>query len=254
MKKKGKAKPSTDKKAEVEKHIPAANEAQTAVDSENTTLVGDNDSIQDGGESTTNQPSPQDAESPPRPSHNRQPSLSIQSKIRSTSFRQNSISQTSASNLPPLSPDADSVTEVYRKQAARLEELEKENKRLAKEARESEGRWRKMEEELEDLREANGEVAELKSKAATADAKAEEVNKLVRLAHAMVIYRYIELILNLTDARQTKSPLSTAKYRLSSPIPRDPAKYHRHNFQEHPPPTPSPLNSPPNLPLSNPWS
>ena len=71
------------------------------------------------------------------------------------------------------------MTEIYRKQAARLEELEKENKRLAKEARDSEGRWRKTEEELEELREASGQVAELKSRAATADAKAEEVNKLV---------------------------------------------------------------------------
>ena len=147
--------------------------------------------VQDREESIKDPPSPQkDAEPSQRPLHGRQPSLSIQSKMRSSSFRQNSISQNPASptlnaskaaNLPPLSPDVDSVTEIYRKQAARLEELEKENKRLAKEARDAEGRWRKTEEELEELREASGQVAELKSRAATADAKVEEVNKLVRL-------------------------------------------------------------------------
>ena len=192
-KQKGKAKLSVEKRKEDDKVTAVASEASSAVDSESTTLVGENDSIQDGAEPASEQPSPQQAvESPPRPSHNRQPSLSIQSKMRSTSFRQNSISQnptsptssaSKAANLPPLSPDVDSVTEVYRKQAARLEELEKENKRLAKEARESEGRWRKTEEELEDLREVNGEIAELKSRAATADAKTEEVNKLVRPNH-----------------------------------------------------------------------
>ena len=197
-KQKGKAKPSREKKNEADQPEATASEVSTAVESETTTLVGDSDSIQDGGEPAKNQPSPQkDIESSPRPSHNRQPSLSIQSKMRSTSFRQNPISQnptsptssaSKAANLPPLSPDVDSVTEVYRKQAARLEELERENKRLAKEARESEGRWRKTEEELEDLREANGELAELKSRAATADVKAEEVNRLVRLTHSIDIH------------------------------------------------------------------
>ena len=78
-----------------------------------------------------------------------------------------------------LSPDGDSVTEIYRKQAARLDELERENKRLLKEAQEAEGRWKKTEEELEELREAGGELAELKARAEKIDAKNEEIEKLV---------------------------------------------------------------------------
>lgn len=40
---------------------------------------------------------------------------------------------------------------------ARIEELEKENKRLAKEAAESEKRWQKAEDELADIREDDGD-------------------------------------------------------------------------------------------------
>ncbi|KAJ9655303.1 hypothetical protein H2198_005832 [Neophaeococcomyces mojaviensis] len=76
----------------------------------------------------------------------RQPSISLQSKIRSASFRQGAT---------PTSPSADSddAPDVYRKQLARIEELERENKRLAKEASEHQARWQKNEEELEELRE-----------------------------------------------------------------------------------------------------
>lgn len=77
------------------------------------------------------------------------------------------------------SPDGDTMTDIYRKQAARLEELEKENRHLAKEASEAEGRWKSLEAELEKLREASPEVAELRSKAQKADAKDEEITKLV---------------------------------------------------------------------------
>lgn len=72
------------------------------------------------------------------------------------------------------------MTDIYRKQAARLDELEKENRRLAKEAGEAEGRWKSMEAELEELRESSPEVAELRSRAQKADAKDEEINNLVR--------------------------------------------------------------------------
>ncbi|KAJ9501061.1 hypothetical protein H2202_003619 [Exophiala xenobiotica] len=72
---------------------------------------------------------------------NRQPSVSLQSKIRSTSFRDGG----------PLSPAATSAA------LARIEDLEKENKRLAKEAEEHEKRWRRVEEELEEVREQNAE-------------------------------------------------------------------------------------------------
>ena len=134
--------------------------------------------------------SPQEVETPTKPSHNRQPSLSLQSKMRSSSFRRTSISQgplsptTNGSKppiLPALSPEGDAVTEIYRKQASRLDELEKENKRLAKEAESAEARWRRTEEELEEFRESSSQVAELKLRASVADAKSEEVTKLVGL-------------------------------------------------------------------------
>ena len=71
----------------------------------------------------------------------RQPSVSLQSKIRSTSFRDSG----------PLSPAATSGL------LSRLEELERENRRLSKEAEEHENRWRRVEEELEEVREQNAE-------------------------------------------------------------------------------------------------
>ena len=72
------------------------------------------------------------------------------------------------------------MTDIYRKQATRLDELEKENRRLAKEASEAEGRWKSLEAELEEMRESSLEVSELKSRAQKADAKDEEIINLVR--------------------------------------------------------------------------
>lgn len=119
---------------------------------------------------------------PNRPSgHGRQPSLSLQSKMRSTSFRrQSSISYVpdashspsavlKSPTLPPLTPDGDTMPDIYRKQALRLEELEKENRRLEKEAQAGESRWRKAEEELEELREAGSEVSALRAHARKGD-------------------------------------------------------------------------------------
>ncbi|OJJ42878.1 hypothetical protein ASPZODRAFT_20158 [Penicilliopsis zonata CBS 506.65] len=121
--------------------------------------------------------------------HGRQPSLSIQSKMRSSSFRKASISHGSSSvspssalikspSLPPLNADGETVHEVFRKQVMRIEELEKENKRLDKELEDVNGRWRKTEDQLEDLREASVDVAELKEKLERAEQKATEVNAL----------------------------------------------------------------------------
>jgi len=107
--------------------------------------------------------------------------------LRSDSFRRGSTSQQPLSpglkspTLPPLSPGGDSVQDIYRKQAQLIEELERENKRLQQESQEAGARRRKTEEELEELREASGEVAELKSKADQAESRAAEVEKLVGL-------------------------------------------------------------------------
>ncbi|KAJ0427041.1 hypothetical protein BJY00DRAFT_271560 [Aspergillus carlsbadensis] len=130
----------------------------------------------------------------PRAGHTRQPSLSIQSKMRSSSFRQQSVSQaqgggaTSPSpsvtlkspslSLPPLSADGDSVHEVYRKQAGRIEELERDNKKLEKEVEEVTGRFKKTEDQLEDLREASVDIAELRERLRVAEGKVEGVEEL----------------------------------------------------------------------------
>lgn len=81
--------------------------------------------------------------------------------------------------LPPLSPDGDTIPDIYRKQAMRLEELEKENKRLNKEARDAEMRWRKTEEELEEAREVNSEIVELRAKLDKAGDVEAELTELV---------------------------------------------------------------------------
>ncbi|KAL5047650.1 hypothetical protein BDW71DRAFT_40414 [Aspergillus fruticulosus] len=126
----------------------------------------------------------------PRAGHTRQPSLSIQSKMRSSSFRKSSVSQGSSipltspsamlksPSLPPLSADGEAVQEVYRKQSGRIEELEKENKRLEKEVEEVTARFKKTEDQLEDLREANVDVTELKEKLRIAEEKVDGVEEL----------------------------------------------------------------------------
>jgi hypothetical protein len=127
-------------------------------------------------------------ELPSRGAHARQPSLSVQSKMRSSSFRQ-SISQGAPAAslgasfksppLPPLSPDEQHVHEVFRKQAARIEELERENKRAERELEDANSRRLKSEEQLEDLREASVEVVQLKDRLDKAEKQVAEIEKLV---------------------------------------------------------------------------
>lgn len=107
----------------------------------------------------------------------RQPSLSLQSKMRSSSFRQSSGGPLSPSY--GFSPDGDTAPEIYRKQASRIEELEKENKRLAKEADDGERRWKKAEEELEDMREADDDSATKGANTASSPGSPNELEKLV---------------------------------------------------------------------------
>ncbi|KAK3299177.1 uncharacterized protein B0H64DRAFT_93640 [Chaetomium fimeti] len=93
------------------------------------------------------------------------PSLSQQSKARSTSFRQGSVSLSSGAPLSPgagtglglFSPEGETAPDIYRKHVLRIEELEKENRTLAKDAKDAEKRWQKAEGELADLREGEGE-------------------------------------------------------------------------------------------------
>jgi hypothetical protein len=109
----------------------------------------------------------------------RQSSLSIQSKMRSSSFR-----QSIGGPLSPgygLSPDGDTAPEIYRKQATRIEELERENKRLTKDVADGERRWKKAEEELEELREAEDDPTATKEPSTGAGAS-DEIEKLVLAA------------------------------------------------------------------------
>ncbi|KAI7189296.1 hypothetical protein KC316_g6300 [Hortaea werneckii] len=94
------------------------------------------------------------------------PSESKQSKQRSESFRQGSSG--------PLSPGAE-VQDLYKKQAARIEELEKESKSFKQQQEEGASRLAKAEEELEKLREDSSDVAELKTKSKEAETLKEEL-------------------------------------------------------------------------------
>ncbi|BDD57768.1 hypothetical protein MAP00_003110 [Monascus purpureus] len=123
----------------------------------------------------------------PRGTHGRQPSLSVQSKLRSSSFRSSYTSQGAtsppsaagkASPLPPLTADGDSVHEVFRKHTARIEELEKENKRLEREVEDANTICRKTEDQLQELREANVDTTELKEKLEQAEKKAADIEAL----------------------------------------------------------------------------
>jgi len=106
----------------------------------------------------------------------RQPSISVQSKMRSSSFRHASASGGPLSPDTSYSPEGGSAPDIYRKQASRIEELERENKQLAKEAADGEKRWKKAEEELEDLREVE---AGPKTDTITLPDSSGEVEKLV---------------------------------------------------------------------------
>lgn len=125
-------------------------------------------------------------ELPTRGTHHRQPSLSVQSKMRSSSFR-NSISTAVSPGssiksppLLPLTPGDEQIHEVFKKQATRLDELEKENKRLEKDLNNANARREKIEDELEDLRESSVEVIELKDRLARAEKQVNELETLVR--------------------------------------------------------------------------
>ncbi|GAO14367.1 hypothetical protein UVI_02034390 [Ustilaginoidea virens] len=82
------------------------------------------------------------------------PSLAQQSKLRSTSFR---AGATGPQSPGPFSPDGDTAPDIYRKQVHRIEELEKENKKILKDYSDAEKRWKKAEDELAVLREGDAE-------------------------------------------------------------------------------------------------
>lgn len=149
-------------------------------------------------------------------SHHRAPSVSQQSKMRSSSFRQ-SGGLTSPGYFPR---EGDTAPDIHRKQAVKIEELEKENKRLAKEASEGEKRWKKAEEELEELREAE---ADSPTKP-LAGGSSGEVEKLVSN-----VYMW-KLLLLMHLGRKQRSRLCSAKILNCKPNLRD-AMAHLHLYQ-----------------------
>ena len=181
--KKQKAKKAGGKKedkSESAAEAPKAEEEKTEVEPQPAKTDADGSKEPEGSEpKDTDKRSPllNNEETTPsldKPSHGRQPSISVQSKMRSSSFR------ASGGPLSPgytFSPDGDTAPDIYRKQAIRIEDLEKENKRLAKEATDGEKRWKKAEEELEDIREAEGESA--KGKDTASGVSSRELEKMV---------------------------------------------------------------------------
>ncbi|KAI8943044.1 hypothetical protein NX059_001080 [Plenodomus lindquistii] len=178
------------KKKEEKTDAPAEAEASstTTADAEPATPAAEADAKpeEDATEpiETTAEPAEQseDDEAPselpvPKLSHGRKPSVAIESRQRSESFYRSGAPVSPG----PLSPGGGGVTsEVYREQAQKIEELEKENKRLASEVEENQNKWRKGEEELEELREAKGDVAVALEKAKEADKLKTEVESLKR--------------------------------------------------------------------------
>ena len=127
--------PSTDKAEEKAEDAPAESTEQKAADEE----------------------SEEPSELPkPTHKHGRQPSVAVESRLRSASFYRG---EGITSPTSPNTASGDAVGDIYRKQAQRIEELERENKRLQGDAENAEKRWHKMEEELEELREGKGDVA-----------------------------------------------------------------------------------------------
>lgn len=117
-------------------------------------------------------------------SHGRKPSIAVESRQRSASFYRSAGGPTS-----PIAttPGGGVSSDIYREQAQRIEELEKENKRLASELGQGETRWKKSEEELEELREGRGE-------AALAAEKAKDADRLVRLCRSLRDKQYANAV------------------------------------------------------------
>ena len=109
-------------------------------------------------------------------SHGRKPSVAVESRLRSASFYRGGEGGTPASPTA-VTPSGGVSGDIYREQAHRIDELERENKRLAGEVEDGEQKWRKGEDELEELREGRGDVA-------LAVERGKEAEKLVSPAYA----------------------------------------------------------------------
>ncbi|KAF2126759.1 M protein repeat protein [Dothidotthia symphoricarpi CBS 119687] len=126
-------------------------------------------------------PAPLDDDEPsdlavPKPAHGRKMSVAVESRQRSESFYRSGATM----SPPPITPGGGASSEIYREQAERIEDLEKDNLRLTAEVEEYESRWRHGEEELEELREGKGDVALAVEKGKEADKLKSQVEALTR--------------------------------------------------------------------------
>jgi hypothetical protein len=175
LKKQKAKKAGGSKKKEEKTEAPAEAEASTATEQAEDKPE---EAAPEPVEATSASPGPveEDDDEPaelsaPKASHGRKPSVAVESRQRSESFYRSGAAGTPTS--PNLAAPAGGITsEVYREQAQKIEELERENKRLASEVEESQSRWKKGEEELEEFREGRGDVA-------LAVEKGKEADKLV---------------------------------------------------------------------------
>ncbi|KAI7162220.1 hypothetical protein KC349_g2218 [Hortaea werneckii] len=160
--KKGGSKKKEDKSAkdEAKAEVEAAEAAVGEEAGEDKEATEDDKKPEEDKEEDAGETAAKDEESSEKPSESKQ------SKQRSESFRQGSSG--------PLSPGAE-VQDLYKKQAARIEELEKESKSYKQQQEEGASRLAKAEEELEKLREDSSDVAELKTKSKEAETLKEEL-------------------------------------------------------------------------------
>lgn len=110
-------------------------------------------------------------------------SLSQQSKLRSSSFRRSSPHRDSTSDSTKkgsldIVSESQSPPDVFRRQALRLEELERENKRLEKDLGNARSKWNQADEELEELRAMKAEVESLRTQLVRADEITKETETL----------------------------------------------------------------------------
>lgn len=141
--------PAVEAEEDADPDEAAFNDVIKTAQKERDTVDAEQEGEEPSAISPATSPPPASSQTPssPRGHPVRQASVSLQSKIRSASFRQGAA---------PTSPGAtgdDEFPDIYRKQMARIDELEKENKRLAVEVQEAQARWKKNEEELEEVRE-----------------------------------------------------------------------------------------------------
>ena len=168
----------TSKADKKEEEKPAEEEADAAVEAD-----GDAAKEAEGDDAKDEEETVSDLSKAP---HQRQHSSSIsqQSKMRSSSFRSSSGPLSPSHEFPP---EENTAPDIYRKQAVRIEELEKENKRLAKEAGDGERRWKKAEDELEELREAEGDTSSKAKGVSSTEGSSKQLDKLVCRSSFMIL-------------------------------------------------------------------